>query len=188
MEICSGCAQQRVARRICCGKRVPTLVRCNSGSMSSQSSSYIGYVSTTLDDCFRTQDQMVSDRLRSLAASLSASETCIWLPKYCYPLEISLWDYVVLQTCAWVLARMVTLRDYSGWNPLFHMGWQLLLDSVAEVKSFAEVVAYQGRKDWLVVTLVLGLNCCYTLQRTWTLIQNWHSSGSSFYPTPLIAI
>ena len=90
MEICSGCVQRRVVHRICCDKRVPTLVRCNSVSMSFQSSSYIVCVSTTLDDCFRTQDQMVSDRLRSLAAFLSASEACIWLPKYYYPLKISL--------------------------------------------------------------------------------------------------
>ena len=90
MEIYSGCVQRQVAHKICCDKRVLTLVRCNSESVSFQSSSCIGYVDTILDDCFRTQDQMVFDRLRSLAASLSASEACIWLPKYYYPLKISL--------------------------------------------------------------------------------------------------
>ena len=90
MEICSSCVQRQVAHKICCDKRVLTLVRCNSVSVSFQSSSYIVCVSTALDDCFRTQDQMVSDRLRNLVASLSASEACIWLPKYYYPLKISL--------------------------------------------------------------------------------------------------
>ena len=154
--ICSSCELQQVAHKICCDKRVLILGHYNSWLMSSRNFSYIVYASTTQGGCSHIQDQKVSCRLRSLAEIQTTNAVCKWLPISNCLRGRFLWDYVALLRCASVPVHMVTLMDYSGWNPLSHTELQLHWDWVIEARNFAEQVAYLGRKDWF--TIAWGLD------------------------------
>ena len=79
-EICSSYEPQQEDHKIYCDKRVPILGHYNSWLMSSQNFSYIVYASTFQGDCSHRQDQIVSGRLRNLAATQTINGVCIWLP------------------------------------------------------------------------------------------------------------